>query len=57
MIHGCRGDCRQGRMLCPHKGECQEDSLAVFVGLRNALLLTLAMVFVWWALSLWLVLS
>ena len=41
----CSGPCDQGRKLCPCPDECQipdDDSLAVFVGARNALLMMAA---------------
>lgn len=40
----CRGNCSQGDWPCPHADLCQEDALAVFVGLRNALLISLGAV-------------
>lgn len=42
----CRGVCDQGRGECPNREACQEDPLAVFVGIRNAALFTLGLVVV-----------
>lgn len=41
----CRGACQQGDKPCPHPDDC-EHPLAVFIGIRNAALFTLALVVV-----------